>query len=162
MTQGDYFASLPRKLVGAGALITDEDGRLLLVEPTYKDAWEIPGGVVEAAESPRAGVQRELLEELGLPIPVGQLLVVDWNPPRPEAPDRPDGLMFVFDAGVLTPARAAEITLPATELRSWRWCTPAEAEALLPARLHRRMAAALQARSLNVTVYLENGHRPTS
>jgi ADP-ribose pyrophosphatase YjhB (NUDIX family) len=38
--------------MAAGALLFDEDGRILLVEPTYKPYWEIPGGVVEADESP--------------------------------------------------------------------------------------------------------------
>ncbi|MGK5681165.1 NUDIX domain-containing protein [Actinoplanes sp. URMC 104] len=155
MTAGDFMATLPRKLVGAGALITDAAGRLLLVEPTYKDSWEIPGGVVEAGEAPRAAVRRELTEELGLDLPVGGLLVIDWV----EVPERPDGLMLVFDGGVLAPEQEARITLPADELRSWRWCTEAEAADRLIPRLARRMIAAAQARAAAATVYLENGFR---
>ena len=41
-----FYAGLPRKRVGAGALITDARGRVLIVEPTCKSAWEVPGGVV--------------------------------------------------------------------------------------------------------------------
>ena len=44
----DFTATLPRKRMGAGVLFTDEAGRVLLVEPTYKDYWEIPGGAVNA------------------------------------------------------------------------------------------------------------------
>jgi 8-oxo-dGTP pyrophosphatase MutT (NUDIX family) len=44
----DYTATLPRKRMGAAVLFTDPEGRILIVEPTYKDYWEIPGGVVEA------------------------------------------------------------------------------------------------------------------
>jgi ADP-ribose pyrophosphatase YjhB (NUDIX family) len=47
----DFYQQLPRKRIGAGALITDEDGRVLMVEPTYKEHWEIPGGVVERGET---------------------------------------------------------------------------------------------------------------
>ncbi|WP_240669700.1 NUDIX domain-containing protein [Actinoplanes solisilvae] len=52
-------------------------------EPTYKDYWEVPGGSVEADESPYATVVRELKEELGIAVQPGRLLVTDWVPPRP-------------------------------------------------------------------------------
>ncbi|MBM2618791.1 NUDIX hydrolase [Actinoplanes sp. LDG1-06] len=143
--------------MGAGALLTDDSGRFLIVEPTYKDHWEIPGGVVESGESPRTGVQRELTEELGLAVPVTDLLVIDWSPPFPDQPGRPDGLMLVFDAGTLTPDQAAGIILPADELRSHRWCTDAEAAPLLSPRLARRMTAAQKARAAGTPSYLEDG-----
>ena len=48
MTNEDFTATLPRKRMGAAVLLSDERGRVLLVEPVYKDYWEIPGGAVEA------------------------------------------------------------------------------------------------------------------
>ncbi len=57
---------MPRKLVSADALITDIAGWILLVDPSYKDFWDIPGGVAEANEAPDETVRRELREELGL------------------------------------------------------------------------------------------------
>lgn len=42
----DFTATLPRKRMGAGLLFPDARGRVLLVEPTYKAYWEIPGGAV--------------------------------------------------------------------------------------------------------------------
>ncbi len=80
----DYTATLPRKRVGAGVLFSDGHGRTLLVEPAYKDYWEIPGGAVEAGESPRAAAAREIEEELALHLRPGRLLVTDWVPPRPD------------------------------------------------------------------------------
>jgi ADP-ribose pyrophosphatase YjhB (NUDIX family) len=62
MTESPH-SQLSRKRVGAGALITDTAGRVLMVEPTYKDTWEVPGGVVEAGESAVAACQRECVEE---------------------------------------------------------------------------------------------------
>jgi hypothetical protein len=35
----DYTATLPRKRMGAGVLLSDDQGRVLLVEPTYTDYW---------------------------------------------------------------------------------------------------------------------------
>jgi 8-oxo-dGTP diphosphatase len=151
----DFTATLPRKRMASGALITDDRGRVLLVEPTYKPVWEIPGGTVEADESPRDGLLRELDEELGTPIKPGRLLVVDWVAPRPQ---RSEGLMLIFDGGTLTPAGAAAIRLPPDELRSWAWCTEDEIHHRTSELLSRRVLAAARARADGMVRYLEDGH----
>ncbi|WUJ12331.1 NUDIX hydrolase [Actinoplanes sp. NBC_00393] len=143
--------------MGAGVLLSDPTGRVLLVEPAYKPDWEIPGGCVEADESPLAAAQRELKEELGLTLPIGRLLVTDWVPPRPE---RTEGFMLVFDGGVLDAEQTARISLPADELRSWAWCAEPEAVDRLSTLLARRVAAAIRARADGTTAYLENGSLP--
>jgi hypothetical protein len=66
-----YVASLARKRMAAGALFRDGAGRPLLVDPVYKDTWDLPGGAVEAEESPHAACRREVAEELGLDRPAG-------------------------------------------------------------------------------------------
>jgi ADP-ribose pyrophosphatase YjhB (NUDIX family) len=54
-----------------GALITDEEGRLLVTvrkgEPA-KGTWDLPGGFVDEGESVEEAVHREIKEELGLDI----------------------------------------------------------------------------------------------
>ncbi len=109
---------------------------------------------MEADESPYAAAVREVAEELGLRVRPDRLLVVDWVPPQP---DRTEGLMLVFDGGMLPSEQVARIALPAAELLSWAWCTPREAGERLSARLARRVNAAVQARAGNVTAYLEDG-----
>jgi 8-oxo-dGTP diphosphatase len=151
---GYYTAALPRKRMGAGVLFRDSLGRVLLVEPTYKDDWEIPGGCVDADESPYDAAVRELKEELGMTAAPGRLLVVDWVPPRA---GRTEGVMFVYDGGVLDRARETKIQLPVEELRSWAWSTPDEADSRLSELLSRRVRAARRALSEGVTLYLENG-----
>lgn len=140
-------------LSAAGALIRDEAGRILLVEPTYKDHWEIPGGVIEVGETPSQGCARELTEELGLVREPGRLLVVDWAP----HPDHGDRVLFVFDGGTLTPREIAAIRLPADELASYVFLPPEEAFHQLIPRLERRMRVAVQAQEAGRTVYLEHG-----
>jgi ADP-ribose pyrophosphatase YjhB (NUDIX family) len=59
-----------------GALIV-EQGQLLLIkrasEP-YQGYWDIPGGFLEAGEHPEDGAKREILEETGLHIELGELV----------------------------------------------------------------------------------------
>lgn len=59
---------LPTAQVAAAALFTDELDRILLVKPTYNDAWNLPGGVVEPGESPSAAATREAI---GLDVQLG-------------------------------------------------------------------------------------------
>ena len=70
--------SAPR--IAAGALFHDESGRILLVKPTYKNGWDIPGGYVEPGETPSEACAREVFEELSLEWPTGSPLVADWAP----------------------------------------------------------------------------------
>jgi hypothetical protein len=39
----DYITGLTRVRAAAGAVIRDEQGRVLVVRPTYKEMWELPG-----------------------------------------------------------------------------------------------------------------------
>lgn len=148
----DWLASLPRKRMGAGVLVRDPQGRVLVVEPTYKDGWEIPGGAVEADESPRATCAREVGEELGLALDVGRLLCLEWQGPEPGLTE---SVMLVYDGGVL--ADGSGIRLPAHELRSFRFVEAEELDALLVPRLSRRVRAALGAQDAGTVVELENG-----
>jgi 8-oxo-dGTP pyrophosphatase MutT (NUDIX family) len=141
--------------MAAGVLLTDEAGQVLIVEPVYKDHWEIPGGTVEVDESPYAAVCRELTEELGLSRSIGGLLVVDWVPPRP---GRTEGLMMVFDGGRLNAQEIAGLVLPVDELRGYTFCAAEEAGSRLSPLLTRRVAAAVTARAYGVVAYLENGY----
>lgn len=138
--------------MAAGALFLDEAGRLLLVEPTYKPTWEIPGGQVEPGETPRAACVRELREELGLALEPGRLVVVDWAPR-----DGVDRVLFVFDGGTLSADQPAAIVLPPDELASWAFVAQEEVALRTAPWLARRIAAALAARAAGVTRYLESG-----
>lgn len=141
-----------RPICAAGALFFDDAGRLLLVEPTYKPDWEIPGGVIEPGETPAEACRREVEEELGLVIEPGRLLVVDWAPRGDE-----DRILFVFDGGSLT--APAGIRLQATELKSYEFVPPQQAADRLIPRLARRVAQALEARESGETRYLEHGRQ---
>src|SRR4051794_33921533 len=66
----------PSFMVGAMALIRDADGRLLVLEHTYRREvpWGLPGGWLKKGESPELGLMREVFEETGLRVRVDALL----------------------------------------------------------------------------------------
>ncbi|MFC7548000.1 NUDIX domain-containing protein [Plantactinospora sp. GCM10030261] len=148
-----YIANVTRVRAAAGVIFRDQAGRVLLVHPTYKDVWEIPGGMVEADESPADACVREVREELGLSVRPGELLCVDWVPP---SPPWDGGLMFIFDGGVLTDDQIAMMRLCPQELDRFEFVEPARLGEVLIPRLARRVAAAVAAIGRG-GVYLEDG-----
>lgn len=152
-----YHASLPKKRMGAGCLLFDDAGQVLLVKPGYKPVWEIPGGVVEADESPLACCRREVAEELGLSLSITRLLVVDYTP---GGPDRTEALMFVFWGGQLTPDDVAQIHLDGDEIVEFGFFAADALPADLTPTLRRRILAAWQQVVRAGAVYLENQEPP--
>jgi ADP-ribose pyrophosphatase YjhB (NUDIX family) len=111
----------PSVMVGAMALIQDDHGRVLLVEHTYRREvpWGLPGGWLKTAESPEAGLMREIMEETGLDVRVEDMLAADfWSGSQ-------------FD--LLYRCRVLSGTYrPSDETGQHRWCHPRELPELLP------------------------------
>ncbi|WP_200309400.1 NUDIX domain-containing protein [Streptomyces adelaidensis] len=153
-----YIASLPRVLAGAAAVFRDAEGRVLLVEPNYREGWALPGGTIESddGETPRQGARRETAEEIGLDVELGRLLAVDWV----QGPGRPPLVAYVYDGGVLGEEDLKRIRLQEEELLSWRLVPRAELIGHLSETLGRRVLAALDALADGGgPVELENGNR---
>jgi 8-oxo-dGTP pyrophosphatase MutT (NUDIX family) len=145
---------LARKRVAGGVLFRDEDSRIMMVEPVYKPGLEIPGGLANDDESPLQTCVREVQEELGIEPPIGDLLVVDWVPRHGVWPD---GVMFVFDGGVLAPEQVARIRLQTDELASFKYLTLDEITPHVRPAMARRLRAGLEAVSAGRPAYLQFG-----
>jgi 8-oxo-dGTP diphosphatase len=68
-----------RPVVGIGAVVVDEDGRVVLVKRRHEPLagqWSLPGGALEVGETLEAGTAREVLEETGLVVDVGPVVEV--------------------------------------------------------------------------------------
>jgi ADP-ribose pyrophosphatase YjhB (NUDIX family) len=65
--------TVARLPIGAGLLLFDGEGRLLLVRPSYvrESVWTVPGGWVKRGEEPRDAAVREAREELGVRVTCG-------------------------------------------------------------------------------------------
>jgi len=151
---GPEDEALPAIPVSAGALIFDLAGRLLILKPTYKSGWTIPGGVMEAdGESPWEACRREVREECGLEVSQGRLACMDFRRPRP---GRPGGIRFLFDCGDFGDERLAGIVVQPEEVSEYRFVALADALPLLRGPIRRRVRAATAHRAL---VYLEDGRR---
>jgi RimJ/RimL family protein N-acetyltransferase/ADP-ribose pyrophosphatase YjhB (NUDIX family) len=112
---------LPRKRAIGQMLVRDPAGRVLVCRLTYKQDWDLPGGVVEVGESPRLAVSREVKEELDLDVEAGRLLLTDWLPPWG---GWDDAVCLVFDGGVHDADLLDAAVLQAREIRSVQFCTP--------------------------------------
>jgi 8-oxo-dGTP diphosphatase len=146
--------AVPAIPVSAGALIFDRSGRLLILKPTYKSGWTIPGGVMEAdGETPWQACRREAREECGIEVRRGRLACVDFRRPRPGSPG---GVRFLFDCGSFNDSCLAAIKVQAEEIREHRLVPLPEALRLLRRPIRRRVRAATSGRAL---VYLEEGRR---
>ncbi len=126
---------------------------MLLLEPSYKPTWEIPGGAVDADESPWAAASRELAEERGLDRPVGRLLVVDYVRPQD---GRPEGVVFIFDGGHLEEADLADLVFADGEILSARFHTMEQARTKVKPLLAARLAA-VEAAHQGVSALCEDG-----
>jgi ADP-ribose pyrophosphatase YjhB (NUDIX family) len=126
---------------------------VLILKPTYKSGWTIPGGVVEAdGETPWEACRRETREECGLDLRHGRLVCVDFLRPRP---GRPGGMRFLFGCGVLDEPALAGIVLQEEEISQYRLARVDRALRLLSGPVRRRVAAAVtKPRRLQ---YLEDG-----
>lgn len=148
----EYYRTLPRSYMGSGVLITDADNNILILETTYKDVHEIPGGVCEAGEAPRITAKREVQEELGINLQPGRLLVMDSrNQPAPKG----NAVMFVYDGGVIEdpaiiqpdPKEIAQVKFVPLD-RVDRYCTP---------QMALRLRTAMAARKRNHLIEIADG-----
>ena len=149
---GSGDEQLPAIPVSAGALVFDGAGRLLILKPTYKSGWTIPGGVMEAdGETPWEACRREVREECGIEVRRGRLACMDFRRPKP---GRAGGIRFLFDCGQVDDEALAGIVVQPEEVSEYRLAAVSDALELLRGPIRRRVRAAIDRKRL---VYLEDG-----
>jgi 8-oxo-dGTP diphosphatase len=126
LPEDEWRSRQPKKLVGAKIVLRSTNGNVLLVKPTYKPTWQLPGGVVEAGESPLVAAMREVCEETGL-VCDG----VDARLAEVIAKTSEDTLLIMYE---YTKAidEARELAIQLEELEAYEWVTPDKVAERLP------------------------------
>jgi 8-oxo-dGTP diphosphatase len=125
--------SHPRFAVTAGAVITDDRGRVLLLKHRFRPGtgWGIPGGYIEKGEQPEAAIRRELREEAGLE--VENLALVTTRTFR-----KPKQIEIVFRCRAV-----GEVDQLNYEIQKAAWFSPNELPGELPKDQHQMIKRAL-------------------
>ncbi len=113
------------------------EGKLLLIRRRGNDvhragAWDFPGGRLEPGEDPFAGLLREVREETGLSVDIGDPLAVHHF-------KRQDNQVVTI-ISFLCKARSGRVVL-SEEHTDFTWEAPAAARVLLPDEYHRELDA---------------------
>lgn len=145
---------LPRKRAISQLLVLSTDGGVLLCQLTYKQDWDLPGGVVEVGESPQLAGVREVQEELGLVLEPGPLLLTDWLPPWG---GWDDAVCLVFDGGTHPSSIVESFVRQEREIRATAFCTPEEVTERCADFTARRVFAALANLDGGGPAYVESG-----
>ncbi|MFI1503821.1 NUDIX domain-containing protein [Streptomyces sp. NPDC020597] len=149
-------SSTARARAAAGVLFFDEQGRIMLVQPTNREDkfLGIPGGYVPPGETPYETAVRQVKEEIGIDAPVGRLLVVDWAPSGDD-----EKIVFVFEGAVLDAETQRRIRLNPESTSGFDFYEPERTSdpEMLMLRLIKRIEAAVPARAARTTAYLEHG-----
>ena len=161
MAHLDFWEHLPKKRIATGAILRNKNGEILAVKQMRSNSWVMLGGTVESGESPRAACIREIQEEVGLEVPIGRLLCVDYNS-ETDAGHPHESIKFVFDGGIISEREIKSIRVQDGEIAEYGFFS--RDEALAHVRQHgeplaRRVEYALEALEKDTIIYLENGVR---
>ena len=130
--------------------------QILILKPTYKEHWLLPGGVIDANESPREAACREVREELGLDINVRKLLVVDYIHSQGT---RTECVQFMFQGPNLSADQLKSIQLQNEEIKEFSFVPFVDALNLVSSHTAERLKISKE-RAFQ-TIYLENGREIT-
>lgn len=151
----EYYKNLPRKRMGAGMMLFNKSDEILIVKPSYKDHWSIPGGVISGQESPKEACIRETNEEVNLNIKDPKFLCIAYYL-NDDKPEKDEALQFMFYGGVLNDDQISNIKLADGEISEYKFLKIDEALPLLNKKLQIRILKSLEAIQNNSAIYLDN------
>lgn len=119
----EHLKLIPKKRMASGVIFLNAKDEILMVKPSYKDSWILPGGIIESFESPEEAAVREVREEIGLPQAHLNFIAVIHSP-RISLND--DVMHFYFYGGALSQSEISRIQLQAEELEEFRFVAPTD------------------------------------
>ncbi|MFZ4648723.1 MAG: NUDIX domain-containing protein [Patescibacteria group bacterium] len=152
LSDEEYYGNLPKKHIGAGVLVFNQNHQLLIVKPIYKDGWSIPGGGVDIDETPMQAALRETKEEANLDLKNIVLVCVEYTAKKGI---KPETLQFIFNGGELAANEIGKISLDENEHSEFKFVEVSEAINLLNERQQYVIPFCIEAIKNNNTVYIE-------
>lgn len=150
----DFYKNLPKKRMGVGVLFFNENDELLILKPTYKNYWSIPGGIIDKNESPQKAGIREVKEEIGLDLKNPRFLCIEYIPDL----GKDENLQFIFYGGILDSTQIENIKINNEEISDYKFLKLEEAQKILSEKLKNRIPLCLDALKKKTAIYLEDSN----
>jgi len=135
-----------RPIVAVGAAVC-RDGRVLIVrrgKAPSKGVWTVPGGAVDLGETMRQAAAREVQEECGIQIAVGEVVGILDNIVRAQAGQGPAGILYHYAIVDFAAQYVSGGLTPSEELMDAAWVYPTELDAYrVPAKAQEVLLKAL-------------------
>lgn len=131
----EWLRSRSNKIVSAAGILKRDDGKILLVKPSYKDEWLLPGGGVDAGEHPKEACVREFFEETNLSVVIEEVLLVssklfEYDGEKFES----FNFLFAVNCGDFD-----RLLLDGEEIVDFKWVTLSEAQDLMSGSWRKRL-----------------------
>lgn len=101
--------NFPTHIVSVCALIENNDGKILMIKNPVR-GWEIPGGQVEVGETLTEALKREIKEESGIYVEIGNLTLVHSNVGIGVQYDGVSSIPTIVNFGFTAKALSGELT----------------------------------------------------
>jgi 8-oxo-dGTP pyrophosphatase MutT (NUDIX family) len=119
---------------------------LLILKPSYKEGWNLPGGVTDKFESPYQTVIRECKEETNLDIQIKELVLIDYIQETIDGHNF-DHVEFYFTAIAKS---FTDIKIDNEEVIDYKFVDTTQAKEFLSENYYNRLQAVLRAKSYPV------------
>lgn len=131
----EWLKSRSNKIVSAAGILTRDDGKFLLVKPSYKDEWLLPGGGVDEKEHPKQACIREFMEEVNLKVDIIGLELVSSKIFEYEETIF-ESFNFLFEVSCRD---LSDLKLDGNEIVDFRWVDFDEAKTLMSGSWKKRL-----------------------
>lgn len=149
-----YYETLPRKRMSAGGIILNPNNEVILVKPSYKNLWLLPGDVIEQLESPLDAIKRELREEISLDIDPIKLMFISYIKGKTKYEE---ALCFIFNFGTINNTMVKKIKIYNNEIIDFKFFKLNEIDNIVSENTKKAIHIAYNDFNKNGTYYVENG-----
>lgn len=136
-----WIKTLAKRHTASGAFIFNEKNQLLILKPSYKDGWNLPGGVTDEFESPYQTIIRECKEEVNLDVKIKDLVLIDYSLKTIDDFEH-DYIEFYFTVSV---ENLSDIQIDNEEILDYKFVDINQAQKYLAPNYYTRLQAFLNA-----------------